>query len=116
MTLAQEIGERLRQLRREKAAKDRRDVEVQEVAVAVGVSTAAYSRYENGKRKPEDSVLLRLATYFKTSRSFIRHGEVIPAAVEDLGEDITEEVLAENEARLATTQSGKKKRKPRKQA
>lgn len=75
LTDAEQVGRRLRQLRRELAAREERDVEGAEVAAAVEVSDAAYSRYELGKRIPKPAVLAALAKHFGVTRSYLLFGE-----------------------------------------
>lgn len=54
----QEIGKKLRELRKEKS--------MQEVAKANGISVSALSMYESGQRIPRDEVKIRLAKYYRT--------------------------------------------------
>lgn len=75
MTDAQEVAERLAQLRRLRGVRERRDIEAGEIAEAIGVSAAAYSRYEKGERVPKEPYLGRLAAFYEVSRAFIRYGE-----------------------------------------
>lgn len=42
-----------------------------EVAKALGISTSAYSMYENGERIPRDEIKKRIAAYYKRSVSTI---------------------------------------------
>ena len=74
-TVAQQVGSRIAQERRLKAARDRRDIDQKAVAAAVGVSPAAVSRWENGETIPRDDVLVRLAEYFGVTASWLRYGE-----------------------------------------
>lgn len=75
MSAAQGFGDRLAQERREKAARERRDIAQRDVARAVGVSAASLSRYEAGDTLPDDEVIERLAAYYGVSRSWLRYGE-----------------------------------------
>jgi transcriptional regulator with XRE-family HTH domain len=68
------MAARVAQLRREKSARERRDVLQGEIAEAVGLSVVTYGRYENGKRKVPDEVVIALAEYFGTTPWFIRYG------------------------------------------
>lgn len=83
MTDLQALGERLAQLRRERSARERRDVTADEIAAAIGVTGAAYSRYEKGLRRPKDRVVDALAVYHGVSRGFIRYGEETTTLVTD---------------------------------
>jgi transcriptional regulator with XRE-family HTH domain len=76
VTHQQELAARVAQLRREKSARERRDVLQGEIAEAVGLSVVTYGRYENGKRKVPDEVVIALAEYFGTTPWFIRYGVV----------------------------------------
>lgn len=62
------------QKRREKAAREHRDVNQIHVAEAAGVSKGAISRYESDTDKPRDPVLERIATYLDTTSAFLRYG------------------------------------------
>lgn len=90
-----EVAERLAQLRREKSARERRDVLQAEIALAAGVSVVTYGRYENGRRKIPDDVLIPLAQFYGVTPGFLRYGEGVerpvateipvgPAAIETL--------------------------------
>lgn len=73
---AKAFGERLAQERREKAARERRDVTRTDVAEAVGLSSAAISNYELGKsRNIAEDIITRLAEYFGVRASWLRYGE-----------------------------------------
>jgi transcriptional regulator with XRE-family HTH domain len=74
MTHQQEIADRLAQLRREKSARERRDVLQREIAKAAGLSVVTYGRYESGQRKVPDEVVISLAGYYGTTPWFIRYG------------------------------------------
>ena len=75
MSHAQGFGERLAQERREKAARDRRDITQRDVAKAVNLTSAAISRYEAGDVIPNDDILARLAAYYGIRPSWLRYGE-----------------------------------------
>lgn len=53
------IGERLKALRGKKTQ--------EEVAQALGITQAAYSLYETGRRIPRDPLKKRIAEYYKRS-------------------------------------------------
>jgi len=57
------IGERLRKLRGSRSQ--------EEVADAIGVTSAAISQYENGERVPRDEIKKSLAEYYKRTVNFI---------------------------------------------
>lgn len=57
------IGERLRKLRGSRSQ--------EEVADAIGVTSAAISQYENGERIPRDEIKKSLAEYYKRTVNFI---------------------------------------------
>jgi transcriptional regulator with XRE-family HTH domain len=79
------LSEGLAQARREMAARERRAVEQQEVADALGVSVAAYSRWERGAREPQDrEMVARLAAFFGVTPAYLRFGirEAEPTAAE----------------------------------
>lgn len=63
------IGQRLKNLREAKG------VSIYEVAKQCGVTAAAISFYEAGKRIPRDTVKLRLANYYKRSVSTIFYAQ-----------------------------------------
>lgn len=63
------------QERREKAARERRDISQRDVAEAVGTSGANVSRWEAGQAIPGEEFLAKLATFFGVSRAWLRYGE-----------------------------------------
>lgn len=71
------FGNRLAQLRREKAIRDRRDVSQAEIAKALGIPPTTYSRLESGvfKRSPEMETLRKIADYFGVSLGWLWFGE-----------------------------------------
>lgn len=70
----QEIAARIAQLRRRKSFLEERDVTQAEVAGATGISLESYSRYENGKRRPPEGAIEKLAAFFGVTAVFIRYG------------------------------------------
>lgn len=74
MSHQQQVADRLKQLRRKKAYDEARDVTQAEVADAVGLVTETFTRYEGGKRKIPDEVVIALATFYGVTPSFIRYG------------------------------------------
>lgn len=75
MPKQEQLGERLAQLRREKAVETRKDLNAYDIAKAVGVSQPTYSRYEANITTPDDAILGRIAEYFGVTRSWLRYGE-----------------------------------------
>lgn len=75
MTELERLGARLAQLRREKAARDRTDIDAKVVAKAVKTSAASYSRYEAGLVMPREDVFGRLCAYYGVTRSWLRYEE-----------------------------------------
>lgn len=64
------IGAKLRRLRGNKSKA--------EVALAIGVSESAYTKYERGERSPKDSVKIKIADYYKKSVGSIFFAPVSP--------------------------------------
>lgn len=80
MTHQQQIAERLAQLRREKSARERRDIRQDELAKVIRATSETYSRYENGKRSVPDEAIIALAKFYGVSPAFIRYGvQILPA-------------------------------------
>lgn len=75
MPKQEQLGERLAQLRRERAVLERKDLNAYDIAKAVGVSQPTYSRYEANITIPDDKTLARIAEYHGVSRSWLRYGE-----------------------------------------
>lgn len=72
------LGQRLAQLRREKAAREERDIDQTEIAKAIGIGAkrqAYISRWENGYVVPKDDVLKKLADYYGVTPGWLRYGE-----------------------------------------
>jgi transcriptional regulator with XRE-family HTH domain len=69
------LAERVAQLRREKAARERRDISQKEVALEVGVSNPVISETESGKTYPSNATLVKLARYFGVSERFLEYGD-----------------------------------------
>lgn len=108
MTHQQEVAERLAQLRREKAARERRDVTQAMVAADLGIVPETYSRYENGRRKVPEDVIEAAAKYFGVTRSFLRYGEESSAPV--YGGQVSEEAVARARAKRDEAQSARKRK------
>lgn len=61
------------------SARERRDVTGEEIAEAVGVSAAAYSRWEKGQRSPKENDVAKLAAFFGVTPAYLRYG-IAPSA------------------------------------
>lgn len=75
MSVTQGFGERLAQERREKAARERRDIGQKDVAEAVGSSGPSVSRWEAGLGVPSDRMIGELARYFGVTPAWLRYGQ-----------------------------------------
>ncbi len=62
------------QKRREKAAREHRDVQQIDVAAAAGVSKTSVSRYERDIDVPRESVLAKIAAFLDTTPRELRYG------------------------------------------
>lgn len=62
------------------AARLRRDITQRTVAKAVGLTSAAISRYESGEVIPNDEIMGRIAKFFGVRPSWLRYGEGDKAA------------------------------------
>ena len=121
MTPAQAFGERLAQERREKAARERRDITQRTVAQAVGLTSAAISKYEAGDTIPSDDILGKIAAFYGVRPSWLRYGEgpkyvgkppETPGSVLDL-DPTRDHRLTEEEAARAEAQVSEKARASR---
>lgn len=65
------------------AVRERRDVTQGEIAAAIGITTANYSRWESGHRAPREDALAKLAAYLGVTPAFLRYGIGMPLAVAD---------------------------------
>ncbi len=72
----QTIGARLKQARRQLAAREHRDVTQAEVGSAAGVSPVQVSRYESDLQEPSVGVVARLAAVLGVSPGWLAFGEV----------------------------------------
>lgn len=114
MTHQQEVAERLAQLRREKSARERRDVLQSEIAQAAGVSVVTFGRYENGRRKIPDEVIIALARFYGVTPGFLKFGESSerPVATEiPVGPAAIEALRTGRAAKGATPKPEKEKRR-----
>jgi len=75
VTTLQAFAARLAQERRQKAARDRRDIGQKDVAKAVKTTPASVSRWESGLNMPDDDTVIRLAAYFGVTPSWLRYGQ-----------------------------------------
>lgn len=74
----QSVGQRLAQLRREKAWREERDIDQTEIAKAIGIGAkkqSYISRWERGDVVPKDDLLLKLAEYYSVNVGWLRFGE-----------------------------------------
>jgi transcriptional regulator with XRE-family HTH domain len=70
----QSVSEGIAQARREMSARERRDVTGEEIAAGVGVTPAAYSRWERGERTPSEAWVQKLAKFFGVTPAYLRYG------------------------------------------
>lgn len=59
------LAERLKELRKEKGLRQ------EHIAVALDISMSAYCNYEQGKREPTASVIVRMADYYDVSADYL---------------------------------------------
>ncbi|MBQ4558166.1 MAG: helix-turn-helix transcriptional regulator [Clostridia bacterium] len=59
------MGDKLKLLRKEKGVSQR------DVAKAIGVTTSAYSNYEQGTREPSVELIKSLCLYFRVSADYL---------------------------------------------
>jgi transcriptional regulator with XRE-family HTH domain len=83
MTHQEQVAERLAQLRREKSARERRDVLQSEIAEAAGVSVVTYGRYENGRRKIPNEIVIAIAKFYAVPPGHILFGEPVTGTLTD---------------------------------
>jgi transcriptional regulator with XRE-family HTH domain len=116
VTHQQDVAARIAQLRREKSAREHRDVLQKEIARATGLSVVTYGRYENGERKVPDEAIIALAEYYGTTPWFIRYGVETserPVATEVPVSPATIEALRSGRAAKAATPKPQAEPKPR---
>lgn len=70
----QTLGARLRQARREMAAREHRDVTQSDVAEAIGVSKVQVSRYESDLQMPSLDLVPRIAAFLGVSPGWLAFG------------------------------------------
>lgn len=75
MTPGQRFGARLKQLRREKAANEERDVDQGEVAETVKETQSNYARWEGGRIPKELETVKSLAAFYGVNWLWLLHGE-----------------------------------------
>lgn len=59
------LAERLKELRKERTLRQ------EHVAVALDISMSAYCNYEQGKREPTASVIIRMADYYDVTTDYL---------------------------------------------
>lgn len=84
------LGERLRSLRNSLGKTQ------SEVAKELGISRAAYSHIENNRNEPDNSLLVRMADYYKVTTDYLLGRSVPDWATEEDVMDL-EETLTTNE-------------------
>lgn len=72
---AQQVGARIAQERRLKAAREARDIDQRDIAKAIGVTPGAVSRWESGVTVPKDAAILALAKYFGVTPAWLHYGQ-----------------------------------------
>lgn len=75
MSELKKFGERVAQERREKSARERRDVLQSEIADAIGTTPTSVGRWEAGLVMPKDAMLVKLAHYFGVTPAWLRYGQ-----------------------------------------
>lgn len=75
LTPAEQFGRRLRQLRREKSAREERDVEQGEVAKAVQDTQPNVARWERGRIPKDTATVKKLADFYGVQWIWLLHGE-----------------------------------------
>lgn len=65
------------------AVRERRDVTQGEIAEAIGITTANYSRWESGQRAPRESALAKLAAFLGVTPAYLRYGIGAPLVSTD---------------------------------
>lgn len=101
MTHRQEVAGRLAQLRREKSARDKRDILHKELAEVIGATPETYGRYENGKRKVPTEAIDALAEFYGVHPALISYGVTPADEAIYLGQVPHEEAEAAMRARAA---------------
>jgi transcriptional regulator with XRE-family HTH domain len=71
---ALEVGERIAQARREKAARERKDIRHTDMAAALKVSGATVSDWEAGKVRPRPAAMEKLARYLGVTPAYLAYG------------------------------------------
>ncbi|MDB4893160.1 MAG: Helix-turn-helix domain [Gemmatimonadetes bacterium] len=103
------------------ASRERRDIEQEEIATAVGVTPQAYSRWEKGLRIPKEGDVLRLAAFFGVAPAYLRYGvSVAPNELLASARQLTEPELDRADVIAARAKRSPKKKpaakKPQKRA
>lgn len=74
MTSPKGFAGRLAQERRLKAAREERDIDNSDIALAVGTSDANVSKWFAGRTTPSDALMMKLADYFGVNPGWLRFG------------------------------------------
>jgi transcriptional regulator with XRE-family HTH domain len=115
--VAQTLGARIAQARRELGVRTHRDVSPSDVAEALGVSPATVYRWESDEKSPREDALAKLSTYLGVTPAYLRYG-VQPGAIPEIlrgARKLTEEELDRADviaarAKQSTRQPAAKKR------
>jgi transcriptional regulator with XRE-family HTH domain len=121
------LGQRIAQARREKGARDHRDITQLDVAKAIGTTGASVSEWEADKKAPREETLSKLARYLGVSPAYLRYGTTEtaymighvaadPATIEQISEEefvVMQRLLARVEAERKAAQPPKPEPKPR---
>lgn len=105
------LSEGLAQARREMAARERREIPHEEIAGFIGVSAAAYSRWENGKRVPGEGAVIKLAEFFGVTPAYLRYGITHEVPRRAAGKSVAQELAANENAPREEAKGGKKRGK-----
>lgn len=100
----------LAQARREKSAREWRDIEQEEIAEYVGVTRAAYSRWEKGERSPRDPEIKMLARYFEVDPAELSYRKVEPGQPQPSTPDLRDLVDETTAKRVSEPSVGRSKR------
>lgn len=107
------FGERVAQARREKAARERRDILKKDVAETLGVSESTVGRWERGTLPEEPEMLRALADYLAVTPAWLHYGvgspEAIPSDTRPPAYPVREPAPAEHGARSIARHGARKR-------
>jgi transcriptional regulator with XRE-family HTH domain len=75
VTARERFGKKLKQLRREKSAREERDVPQSEVATFVGDTQPNVAKWEGGRFPDDEDTIRRLAAYYNVNYAWLRLDE-----------------------------------------